>query len=154
MKTKLIILLITIGCIACDDDNNSFDLTAVQDFYLLNKDGNDLLNPNVENTFNTNRIKIYYLIDGEKVQSYTSNYFIKPSEVTGSNGRYFIRVFLNEKTSEGDTAYTFIEWNETDIDTIRSQVRSTPTSLTSYMFAFNDSVFPIATNYRVFEIIK
>lgn len=68
---------------------------------------------------------------------------------------------LNTNPTHDNIAYTFIEWNDNDTDTIRSKVYRGDGYLISKMFAFNDSIWsnpdPIDEKdfyYYIYTIVK
>ncbi|MCX7549200.1 hypothetical protein OS188_14700, partial [Xanthomarina sp. F1114] len=97
------------------------------EFKVSSSSGIDLLNPNNANAYLENKIKIFKLIDGNIVEIFNENadlqrdFKIVSPEDSGSE-EYFIRIFLNSSILEN--AITYIEWNDTDTDTIRANFRS------------------------------
>ncbi|WP_321299679.1 hypothetical protein [Marinifilum fragile] len=116
------IALLLFAC-SSDDEQHVAHFGLSFDFSVLDSDGNDLLNPNNENSFKESDIKLYYLINGEKKEVYNPNmdsprnFFIYQE---GSDA-YRIRIFLNDTESEEKTI-TYILWNNIDSDTISAEV--------------------------------
>ena len=165
-KITSILLLIT-TLLSCSDDNSYTTIHTVQQFYILNKNGYNLLNPETENAIDTSNIKIYYLINGSKVEhskylaslnsdvSYDNTkgfYIVKPEE--DIRNKYFLGLYLNIEANKENIAYTFIEWDKDHIDTIKSRISKTENSIISSMIAYNDSVWDRKENDLVFTIIK
>ncbi len=128
MKNLIFLLLATTLIVSCssDDNNNDdnyYNLQTGIDFLVSNQNGDDLLNPNTTNAYSAESIKIFYLKDGIVEEIYNSNlalprnFKIVSPEDSGEE-TYFMRIFLNNFVSEN--AITYIEWNETDTDTIRA----------------------------------
>ena len=127
MKNLTLIILTSILIISCnsDDDNedNFYALETGIDFLVSNQNGDDLLNPNTFNAYSSENIKIFYLKDGVVEEIYNSNldlprnFKIVAPEDSGIE-KYYMSIFLNNFVS--DNAITYVEWNETDTDTIRA----------------------------------
>ncbi|PXV64158.1 hypothetical protein CLV62_111116 [Dysgonomonas alginatilytica] len=157
----LIISLIAVLCTACNKDENSFARNSFQDYCVVDGKENDLLDPNNPNGINTSKINIYYLINNEKIKA--SEYFPNRdypgfliSKPKGERKKYYITIYLNEKTTSGNIAYTYIEWNENDMDTIKTEVYKGANILTSTMVAFNDSIWDweSAKEDYIYKIVK
>lgn len=89
------------------------------DISLENAAGEDLLNPENFNSYNEREIKTFYLIDGIERIAHTEEFLFKDND-----GLYRLRVFLND---EGNDEYpiTYIDWNQTDRDTLKSEIYRT-----------------------------
>lgn len=134
MKNLIYHLLITITMLSCssEDNNNgesSYALSNNLDFKVKSDDGTDLLNPNNSNAYLEENIKIYYVKEnGDIEEIYYSNLdlprnfdIVSPAD-SGEEEEYYMRVFLNSYMLENAT--TYIEWNETDTDTIKANYNS------------------------------
>jgi len=132
MKNLIFLLLISILILSCssDEDNNNnsaYALVTGVDFGVSSPTGIDLLNPANANAYLEESIKIYYLQNGEVKEVYNSNadnprnFRIVSPENSGDE-KYFMLLFLNNLESEN--AITYIEWNETDTDTLRANFRT------------------------------
>lgn len=167
MKKITSILLLITTLLSCSDGGSNAVVSVGQAFYILDKDGNDLLDQKTENAIDITQIKIYYLINGSKIEyskylsSLNSNAsydntkgfnILKPEEYKGN--KYLIGVALSAETDRGDVAYTFIEWDKDHTDTIRSRVWKTENSQISRMTAYNDSLWSAKENDMVFTIVK
>lgn len=128
MRNLIFLLLMITLLVSCNsnDANNGKNFYALEtglDFRVVSPEGIDLLNPNNENSFLTETIKIYYLIDGDVQEIYNSNlslprnFKIVSPEDSGIE-EYYMSIFLNNSVPED--AITYVEWNETDTDTIRA----------------------------------
>lgn len=136
------ILLLIITLLSCSDDNSHAIISAGQAFYILDKDGNDLLDIKIKNAIDTTQIKIYYLINGKKLEysRYLSNLnsnasydntkgfgILKPEEHNGN--KYLFGLALNTEAEKENIAYTFIEWDKNHTDTIKSRISKTENSI-------------------------
>ncbi|MBF0576538.1 hypothetical protein [Dysgonomonas sp. GY617] len=163
---KLIVTIILIMPLlfACSNDNE-FSVIAVQKFYITDIKGNDLLNPNTENAINIDRIKIYYLIDGNKIEcskynagngyslDYPKGYRIySPEEL--NEKQYTMVLFLNNEVTKDNFSYTYIEFNEDRTDTIKSIVKRETNILSCIMTSYNDSIWNPTGDNPTFTIIK
>ena len=133
MKNPIVLFLLGIIIISCnsDDENNNtpsyYNLETSVEFKVSSPAGVDLLNPNNANAYIAENIKIYYLRNGEIEEIYNPNmdaprnFSIISPEDTGEDF-YGIAIGLN--SSQLENAITYIEWSETDTDTIRANFQS------------------------------
>ena len=159
IKIKILLLLSLIIFVACNDDNYEKDsVLESQGFRVLDREKRDLLNPELklENSIDFNKIKLYFLIKGQKIEvrDYWKN--SRPDVILDNpdglgisaidkdgEKKYILGVSLNYEPTDNDIAYTFIEWNqhEWDMDTIQSKVSRRESVFESIMVMFNDSVW-------------
>lgn len=162
MKNLIFLLLVSILIVSCNSDDNSNDdpfyyLGRDVEFKVTSIDGIDLLNPYNANAFLENNIKIYNLIDNEIVEvynpnaEYTRDFKIVSPENSGIE-EYFIRVYINNP--ELENTITYIEWNETDTDTIRTNSVSNGNSLVLTQAWYNDNLLIDENTESLPEIIK
>lgn len=112
---------------ACDNSNEYFVNNARQNFFILDKEGNDLLNPENANSIDGSQIKIYYLVNGEKMSAYDYLYMVSGAwKLDNPYGfritepfspidpdKYIFSVELNHIVAKnGEILYTYIEWRE------------------------------------------
>ena len=169
MKKILYLLLLPFVLLSCDNEGGeSIVKSASADFYVEDNQGNDLLNPENENAIDTTKIKVYYLINGKKVAAseyyapsnqngailtYSKGFFIY-GEIIENPSKYAMRIFLNDTPKYGELAYTYIEWNEQDTDTIVSKItRKGNHYLTSRMVTFNGSVMDVEKDGSIYRVI-
>ncbi|SHF51334.1 hypothetical protein [Dysgonomonas macrotermitis] len=161
----IIILFALIGC--SDDTPEVLPPPLGQSFYLLDKDGDDLLDPQSEKAIDAKKINIYYLVNGERIEANryflmlnfpTLNYGFGITAPNSANNKshYYINIALNQSGNNGDTLYTYVEWNENDIDTIKSKIYKKGKVFDCTMVAYNDSVWTPnqLENRTIFTIIK
>jgi hypothetical protein len=128
------------------------------DFKLENSSGSDLLDPTVNNSYNTENIKLFYLQNGVEQLYLCGNcdhqkgyYFFE------RDNDYVIRFSPNfEIQQDGTDPITYIQWNETDRDTIQCHINRNEDG--SYIFCtkvwYNDSLVYDNNGERYFTIIK
>ncbi len=143
---------------SCQKNSGSDDIDVGIDLKLDNSSGKDLLDPNIENSYNTEKIKLYYLLNGIEKLYFCGNcdhqkgyYFFKRDD------RYVIRIYPNFEIQQDNTdPVTYIQWNETDRDTIRCHIKRNKDG--SYIFCtkvwYNDSLVYDNNGERYFTIIK
>lgn len=121
MKPILITLLIlfTISCSEEKEIDCCVNIDLGANISLKNASGDDLLDPENPNSFNETNIKTYYLIDGVEKRVGADDVLFLNEE-----GIYIFRTFVNYK---GNDQYpiTYIDWNETNRDTIKSEIYRT-----------------------------
>jgi hypothetical protein len=139
MKKLLIILIITtlLGCDKSDNSDNSneliygYNIDVSIEFSVLNSQNEDLLNPENPNHLDVKKIKLFYIIDGEKKGIYNT-FMDNPRNfrVYEHENEYRIGVSLN-LTETSEKPITYIQWNDTDTDTIEVTIKRTPHSTLS-----------------------
>lgn len=153
----IIVLLLLAAC----TKENEFSVMAIQKFYIMDTKGNDLLNPITENHINISRIKIYYLINGKKVEysqykqasDYPQGFYIlSPKE--SIEKQYTIVLFLNDQIAKNNFSYTYIEFDDIRTDTIESIVKKKTNMFNCTMSSYNDSIWSPTTVNSIFTIIK
>jgi len=133
MKNAIILFLLGIIMVSCnsDDENNNtpsyYNLNAGVEFKVSSPSGVDLLNPNNANAYLAENIKIYYLRNGEVEEIYNPN-MTAPRNFTivtpEDSGEDFYVMTIGLNSSGLENVITYIEWNDTDTDTIRANFRS------------------------------
>jgi len=119
MKPVTLMLSLVMVLLSCQKEENSVFLDGGIEITVIDNNGNDLLNPSAENSFKEESIKIYYLIDGvvEEVYhptaDYPRNFFIYERD-----GIYRMALSLNGNEKD-EFPVTYIQWNETDTDTVK-----------------------------------
>ena len=124
MKQTIYFLFFILMFSACSKNDISGDyIETLIGINYIDKEGNDLLNPEAENAINTENIDIYYLKDGEKVRvcdylmEIPENYYVNYSE---THDKYYLVVFMSEYMNEENISETYIDFGEWE-DTIRCQ---------------------------------
>ena len=163
MKNLIHLSIIIVLMFSCSSDNNNtgnsaYALDRGVEFKVLSVDGVDLLNPENANAFLESNIKIYNLINNEIIEVFNENadyprdFRIVSPEDSGID-QYFIAIFINNP--ELENAITYIEWNETDTDTIKSNSVANGNSLVLTQAWYNDElIYDEDSTESLPEIIK
>lgn len=137
MKKLLIIAIATnliIGCAKNDSPVNEYILNNAVEFNILNENGDDLLNKSTSGYFSVDKMKLFYLINGEKYEVYDENMALPRNiglvtEV--SPYRLGIATYSGEEglTNEENGIKTgisiaYLELNEVVTDTIKTEWES------------------------------
>ncbi len=136
MKTIFLTLLISVMLISCTEsknDDNQFVIDVGVVFNILDNQGNDLLNPVTENSYLTENMELFYLINNEPILVQEQN-----PDIGSHNGIMFInetspyrlKIFTNidfdtyisdiNGVKKGEHI-AYLQLNETDIDTIKTE---------------------------------
>lgn len=124
MKNLILTLLVVMT--SCNSDNTSqqFNIEAGTGFYAVNELGEDLLNPNHPNSIDFDKIKIYFLINGEEVDAYNVNSDapkgISLETPNDKYNKYHLSLGFNIEEN-AEITYTIVQWNEQDRDTLKVQ---------------------------------
>lgn len=120
MKKIGYLLMTILLSLSCSDEKDCCSQIAgnntLFEFSLVNQNGEDLLNESIQDSYNTNSIKLYNLIDGEEIlinnpnSDYPNGYLIFEKD-----GLNLIRPFFNESNL---IASGIIEWNPNKRDEI------------------------------------
>lgn len=139
-----------------DDHQDSFMLDADIELVVKDAEGNDLLDPETLNAFNESDIKLFYLINGNLEEVYNENMdYPRNFLIFKQGGNYRIRIFLNDSENEYYPE-THIQWNETEIDIIKSQFIRTTNSVRKQKIWLNQELIWSASDKvePLFELIK
>lgn len=133
MKKSILILAATM-LFACSKSNEieeqQYNLEVGLEFSVFNSQNEDLLNPENPNHLDVADIKLFYVINGEKQEVYDPNLDSPRNfRIFKHENEYRIGVSLNHETS-GKTM-TYLQWNESDVDTIEATIKKTQNSLYS-----------------------
>lgn len=125
MKYSIFLLICTVLLSSCKDDGNSYDSIPLGDrqfaFSMIDSENEDLLNPEIQGTYNTDQIKLYYLVEGEKEEVYEANLkYPRAYNIDAVDGMFYINIFANFN-DEDEWPVTFIEWNGDDADTVKCE---------------------------------
>jgi len=119
-----------------DNNDNGYVLSVGVEFNLLDRQGNDLLNSNNENSYSAEDMKLFYLINGELVLAHKHqpdigwhNGIMHISETTPYSLKVFTNSDFDNYTSEENGIkkgehIAYLQLNETDTDTIKTQWES------------------------------
>ncbi|WP_310990965.1 hypothetical protein [Aequorivita marina] len=131
--SALILLLTVVGC-STDDDCGCTIISLDVNIALTNAAGDDLLDPDNPNSYKESAIKVYHLINDEEQRSGVDDVLFQ-----GEDGTYVYTTFVNY---EGDAEYpiTYIDWSETDRDTIKSEIYRTDNQTRAIKIWYNDEL--------------
>lgn len=152
----LIVILLSVFLLSCTEKvSERVVLDIVVDMAVRDAGGVDLLNPNNANAFNKDLIKLIFEVDGKQNEYYDENldyrkgFFIYQHENT-----HRIRVFPNSDHKES-FPITYIQWNETDTDTLKCEIDRVGSSKICRKVWFNgELVWDNKGDDRFFEITK
>lgn len=142
MKTTILTLMLTVLLLGCNnsDDESQFSLGNVIELGVKDNNGVDLLNPNNPESFNESDIRLFYLINGniEEVNNPTAD-SPRGFLIFEQNESNRIRIFLNYSESE-ELPITYVQWDETDTDTLKCKIRRTSSLVTAEKVWLNDEL--------------
>ncbi|MCG2419621.1 hypothetical protein K8089_11355 [Aequorivita sp. F47161] len=136
MKSILIALSVffLISCSRNDEPQGQIVIDLGVNFSIQSATGEDLLDPNNSNAFKKENIKTYHLINGEvKLVGADDMLFL------GNNGLYVFGTFVNYEGND-EFSITYIDWSETDRDTIKSQIYKTKNQIRAIKVWYNDTL--------------
>ena len=139
MNTKIlkvtIVIVLCFLTLSCKKKQNCFGVYMDETFtfYVRDSAGNDLLDPSNPNGYNIDSIRVYYLLtDGTLHKGQTYYEFEKgvarnpgDYELMRSKDGYvldFILRTLHSKKSDHERPKMYIDWNDSDRDTIKAKL--------------------------------
>jgi hypothetical protein len=128
MKKTTLLLILCISMLSCTKDNpnnSSFLIDREVYIYLKNNQGENLLNTA---NYNSENFKIYYEINGQKIE--VNNPLLDASRgfvISDWTNPISMGVALNDVIADIPTI-TYIEWNDTDTDTLKTSYIRTENS--------------------------
>ncbi len=130
---NLLVFFVFLTLITCNDDNNNnesmsqFNLQNQIFLSFKNSTGQNLFDASTKNSFDINKIRLYYLIDNKPVEVSVKNGYNMGNVELISNNK--LKVFTNfdrsniiKKTTEYNIIenITYLQLSETDTDTIKT----------------------------------
>lgn len=163
MKNLFFIMtaLLLVSCSEKEDDYlccaNQVHMDGVE-MSVRNSDGSDLLNPNNPNAYSADEIKLFYEIDGEVVEVYDPamdlpRNFMIFNYSNETESEYRIRLLPNYDRNESQPI-TYIQWNETDRDTIKAEFYYSGPEDSNYSFTIENLWFNGEPKNPYFDIVK
>ena len=124
MKKNFIVLIAVVSLFACSKSDEmspgGSDLNAFFDFSVFNSQNIDLLDPATPDHYKEEEIKLFYEVDGEIIEVYDPNMGAPRNfSIYKHENEYRIKVYLNH-TETSEKPITYIQWNDTDTDTIEA----------------------------------
>jgi len=124
-------------------------------FSIINKEGEDLLNPDHPNCFRKEDIKLFYLIDN-KIEEITINDSQKGGfTIYKREDKFYMDLTPNIYMEK--LPITYIQWSENDMDTLQCEFTREPNaSIICTKFWFNGELITERhpTKGRYLEIVK
>lgn len=151
IRLALAISILIVFLTSCDSSDCG-TRHVIQDFFLEDENGNDLLDPDNEesiNIYNINNLTVCHLING-KLEKFKYKSGVKKF----SDNKHYFTIGLNEKPSEGNITYTYLEWDANNIDTIKSIIRKNDCVFLVNMQSYNDSIWSVSSEDYIFTIVK
>jgi hypothetical protein len=123
---KLITILTIATFFSCDSNNDYKELRLKKyintsiDFSVFNAQNEDLLDSKTANHIDTNKIKLFYVINGitKELVNNPKNQIIYVHKDSNTNA-CIIRIMMND-SEKIKKSITYIQWNEKDTDTIET----------------------------------
>jgi hypothetical protein len=133
-NVRLLVACLTVILSSCNDEQLcgcvNIDLTT----YLVVTDdqNNNLLDPSTPGHFEKNKIRIFYVKDGERKEVYSPN-LDRPRNFDISNENaaqeYAMKLFPDEGKIDNEITTTIIQWSDNDEDTVTCEVRREASSV-------------------------
>lgn len=169
----LILLILIVFGISCSEKQETPVATSIETPVLIsivNQQNLDLLDPNNPNDIQSENIKIFHTIDGKLTEfsggllDYPKGFRIYNPNDLGFNDQYLFCLLATDpahNTGELESLLpiTYIQWNETDMDTIQCQYSQTKSTLVTVKVWFNgnevwDAEDMENNDSRWFQIVK
>lgn len=130
MKHFLVFLAFFFSLTACDDDEKPIRQPyTTLSVFVLDEEGNDLLNSQNENAYSLDEIRVYHIIDGqEKLVANPDGVDLllyTPENYSGTypDSLYYVNLAVrNSDLTAGNRCTSIVKWNNTDADTIVCEV--------------------------------
>lgn len=161
MKIYILILIVTlISSCSSHEPDPKINIEAGIGFYVLDDTGNDLLDPNITNSYDFTKIKVYDVIDEVNVLINNSN-LDAPKGISllapeGKYKNYRLSLAFNT-TLEENFNIRIIKWNSTDEDVFKVEFdKGAGYMIIKKVWLNNELVWDIQNNIaeRFFTIIK
>ncbi len=136
--------------VSCSEEKETFVATSIETSVLISivdQQNLDLLDPNNPNDIRSENIKIFHMIDGELTEfseglfDYPKGFRIFNPKDLGFNDQYLFCLLMTDASYQtGETELlpiTYIQWNESDTDTIQCQYSKTESLLITTKVWFN-----------------
>lgn len=160
---KLFVLLILFLIISCNNSRDEpSDATNIDNGIALiikNKDGQDLLSTTTVNSLNTDKIKLFYVVNGQPQEVFFPNLdYPRMFHIINYVDSKAIAISLNNQSTD-EFPLAYIKWNESDTDTIKAHFNRGIGNDGSFVICdkvwYNDQlVYPIAENQNLGRIIN
>ena len=157
---KLFLVVFLISFCSCIKPGCCKLYSADFDFYVVDEQGDDLLDPESTSPIDLQSVRVYYLLDGKKTEINRGNldapqmYLVLPPE--GGRDKYSINLFLNAEDSSSITT-TYFEWNEDTTDVFEAEVsRNKNNTVVTKVWLNETLVWDISTadGKPLYELVK
>ena len=101
------------------------DLDTTVELWIRNKDGKNLLDSTTKGYYNVKDIKVFYVINGQKVEVFNPNLDAPRNFFTfkyEANGESVLRIFLYPGTTNQEITTTYLQWRGNEVDTLKGLI--------------------------------
>ncbi len=167
MKNSIIILItaIVMGCSSADKPISGVNIDAGIRLQIIDKDKNDLLNPNNPNALNLNNLHLYNVIDGKEVEVYNplataaKGFSLLIPEGKYTNYMLSIPVNIEDKST---ITTILLKWSKDSVDTIKTYIARGDNYVIATKYWYNDILIYDTENhidlggqgFAFYEIVK
>lgn len=148
----LALIVVVLFLSSCKEKNIPFNEDIGIYILVSDLEGNDLLDPLSPGFFNESDIKIFYLEDGisreinDPTEEYPKNFRLLEDE-----NFHFMLLWPNSYIGD-DYPITYIQWTETDTDTLKCDFWRSESGLTCTKVWYNDEL--VVTDYIQGRIVN
>lgn len=143
------------GTDCCANPDNSTIVGIGMEMSVRDENGTDLLDPQNPNAYMEEDIKLFYLIDGEVGEVFYGNLdHPRMIKIFQHENEYRIGIALNHNENE-NPPITYIQWSETDTDTLKAEFRRWDNGIEVRKLWFNNELkWQFSDGDTYFEIVK
>ena len=157
MKNLFLIMLMVLFSCNSESNNEETNIESEVQFFVLDDENNDLLNPNGQNSINLENVKVFEIIDGQEVEVNNPNsdsprgfVLLEPE---GIYDKYRLALGLNIKETSNPTT-TIIKWSTTDVDRFKAEFNRGNNFIICTKIWLNDKTVWDNNGVRFIEITK
>ena len=164
MKTIIMVLVIAVVALSCSKNEKpikGFVYEVNVDFNILNQNGEDLLNSKTSGYFPFEDMKLFYLINGEKVEVFDPNLdFPRSIMLITETSPYTLRCFTSSSengfTHEENglkigTATAYLQLNVNDTDTLITEWTSGDYSFVNSEIWYNGEFHERGSKFQIIK---
>lgn len=149
MKNAIIILISALF-LSCNNSNESEDeikyngvnLNVGINLSVVNNQGEDLLNPLLEDGYKEEGIRMFYLLNNEVIEYAPDDWLDNPKgfEIFKSEieDKYLLRILSLNYAETEEIPTTYLQWNENETDTLKVTYRRMGGSVLKETVLLND----------------
>ncbi|WP_439487787.1 hypothetical protein [Algoriphagus sp.] len=126
---KTLIFLILLGSLGCQEGADEIDqgmhISSAMNFVIVDQQNQDLLDPENPQRIDTENIRLFYLIDGQKEEVFDAdmaaprNYKVMAPVPEANVNEYSLKVFMNNLETEAKPT-TYIQWADGTEDVLEA----------------------------------